>query len=53
MALEYRNALTVYNFVSGAASVPYAGRDSQLSLRAKAATLFERATNLASQWSRE
>ncbi|RPD60171.1 hypothetical protein L227DRAFT_502556 [Lentinus tigrinus ALCF2SS1-6] len=51
MAHEFRSALTVHNFVSGAASVPYAGRDSQLSLRAKAATLFERATNLASQWS--
>ena len=53
MPPDFRGALTVLNFVSGGASVPYGGRDSHLSLRAKAATLFERATHLASQWSGE
>ncbi|KAI0787565.1 hypothetical protein C8Q74DRAFT_1366419 [Fomes fomentarius] len=51
MSADFRSALTVLTFVSGGASVPYGGRETQLSLRAKAATLFERATHLASQWS--
>ncbi len=51
MSADFGSALTVLTFVSGGASVPYGGRETQLSLRAKAATLFERATHLASQWS--
>ncbi|KAI0359774.1 hypothetical protein OH77DRAFT_1493304 [Trametes cingulata] len=48
---EYRNALTVYNFVTGGLAPPVGGRESQLTLRAKAATLFEKATILATEWS--
>ncbi|KAL7279257.1 hypothetical protein ACG7TL_007098 [Trametes sanguinea] len=48
---DYRNALTVLNFINGGPVPPVASRDSQLALRAKAATLFERATALASEWS--
>ncbi|KAI0325291.1 hypothetical protein GY45DRAFT_1330474 [Cubamyces sp. BRFM 1775] len=48
---DYRNALTVFNFVNGGPAPPVVGRDSQLTLRAKAATLFEKATALASEWS--
>ncbi|KAI0636017.1 hypothetical protein C8Q77DRAFT_608668 [Trametes polyzona] len=48
---EYRTALTVYNFVRGGPAGPVFGRISQLTLHAKAAILFERATALASEWS--
>ncbi|KAI0367956.1 hypothetical protein BV20DRAFT_1054354 [Pilatotrama ljubarskyi] len=48
---EYRNALTVYNFMNGGPAPPVGGRESQLTLRAKAATLFEKATILATEWS--
>ncbi|KAI1796900.1 hypothetical protein LXA43DRAFT_985034 [Ganoderma leucocontextum] len=50
MPAEFRSSLTVLNFLSGATLLPASSHDSQLSLRAKAATLFERATHLASQW---
>ncbi|KAI9000431.1 hypothetical protein BD414DRAFT_511159 [Trametes punicea] len=48
---DYRTALTVYNFINGGHAPPVSRRDSQLALRAKAATLFEKATALASEWS--
>ncbi|PIL35487.1 transcription factor [Ganoderma sinense ZZ0214-1] len=51
MPADFRSSLTVLNFLSGATAMPASSHDSQLSLRAKAATLFERATHLASQWS--
>lgn len=51
MPADFRSSLTVLNFLSGATPLPASSHDSQLSLRAKAATLFERATHLASQWS--
>ena len=51
MPADFRSSMTVLNFLTGAMTVPASARDSQLSLRAKAATLFERATHLASQWS--
>ena len=51
MPADFRGALTVDNFVAGRLNVPGLAGDSQLSLRGKAATLFERATYLSSQWS--
>ncbi len=51
MPADFRSSLTVLNFLTGAIPLPASSHDSQLSLRAKAATLFERATDLASQWS--
>ncbi|EJF64875.1 hypothetical protein DICSQDRAFT_167027 [Dichomitus squalens LYAD-421 SS1] len=51
MPADYRSSMTVLNFLTGVTTSPASARDSQLSLRAKAATLFERATHLASQWS--
>ncbi|KAM5531794.1 hypothetical protein V8D89_014564 [Ganoderma adspersum] len=51
MPADFRSSLTVLNFLSGATTLPASSHDSQLSLRAKAVTLFERATHLASQWS--
>ncbi|KAI0775118.1 hypothetical protein BD413DRAFT_653678 [Trametes elegans] len=48
---DYRCALTVFNFINGGPAPPVLGRESHLALRAKAATLFEKATNLASEWS--
>ena len=51
MPPDFRTALTVDSFIAGGAISPVSVRDSQLALRAKAATLFERATHLSSQWS--
>ena len=51
MPQGFRTALTVDNFVAGGGASPVSPADSRLSLRAKAATLFERATHLSSQWS--
>ncbi|KAH9945112.1 uncharacterized protein BXZ73DRAFT_73316 [Epithele typhae] len=46
----FRSSLTINNFLVGGATAPTSVMESKLSLRAKAATLFERATHLSAQW---
>ncbi|KAI0671826.1 hypothetical protein C8Q78DRAFT_1031033 [Trametes maxima] len=48
---DVRGALTVWNFINGGSIPAVMGRESQLTLRAKSATLFEKATILAAEWS--